>query len=61
MCSSLWFRPIPRCKNAAARQLWAGKWQIYINQKQKLAFPQIMVSFFHETVSFVPEKEVIGA
>jgi hypothetical protein len=49
-----------RCKSAAARQSRARKRHIPINRSQKRAFTQIIVSFFRETVSFVPEKWAIG-
>jgi hypothetical protein len=61
MCSSMWLWPFLLCKSAAARQFRARKWLIPINQKVKRAFPSTKVSFFHETVSFEPEKRVIGA
>jgi len=51
-------RKICRCMSAAARHFRAIKWPIPANQGRNCAFPQTIVSIFHETVSFVPEKQV---
>jgi len=49
------------CKSAAARQIRAEKRRIPAIRKLKPAFPSTMVSFFHGTVSFEPEKQANGA
>ena len=55
------FRPILRCISATALVFRAGKQRIPANQGLKRASPQTTVSQTGETVSKVPEKQVIGA
>jgi len=50
-----------RCNSAITLVFRPWKQRIPANRKQKRAFPQTIVSKTVETVSKVPEKQVIGA